>query len=464
MNLSENLKRIRKENNLSQEQLAEKLGVSRQSVSKWESNQAYPEMDKVIQLSKMFNLNIDNLLNQDIRRVNNEKQSKIMVNKYIDDFLGFITKTIDLFTSLKFKDKCKCILEQFIIACIMIILFLIIGDIGFNVLYGLISMFPDNAINIITSIFSSIYSIFSLIFGIILLIHIFKVRYLDYYVIVRENESFNEENHNKKEQDNIKKEDKVYLEKKKEKIVIRDPKHSEYKFISGLLKCLLIIIKGFTLIIAIIFCISLIVFILSTILSFLIIKTGLFFLGIFLILSSCIIINLIILVILFNFIMNEKSKKKLLFISFIISLLLFGVGMGFTTIGFTKFDYIDDINNEIYLKDEIIIPMKKDLVINSSVYYSDNFEYIEEYRDNIKIVYEHTELYDLWYNEDYDNYIFLGFDNINNPFIFVREIIEDINNKKIVNYSNFKIYIYASKDNIEKLKSNYNNYLKYEEY
>ena len=47
MKLSNNLKNIRKENNLSQEQLAEKLGVSRQAVSKWESGQSYPEMDKV---------------------------------------------------------------------------------------------------------------------------------------------------------------------------------------------------------------------------------------------------------------------------------------------------------------------------------------------------------------------------------------------------------------------------------
>ena len=59
MNLSENLKRIRKENNLSQEQLAERLGVSRQSVSKWESNQAYPEMEKLIQISKMLKIIIE---------------------------------------------------------------------------------------------------------------------------------------------------------------------------------------------------------------------------------------------------------------------------------------------------------------------------------------------------------------------------------------------------------------------
>ena len=43
MNLSENLKKIRKEHNISQEQLAEQLGVSRQSVSKWESGLSFPK-------------------------------------------------------------------------------------------------------------------------------------------------------------------------------------------------------------------------------------------------------------------------------------------------------------------------------------------------------------------------------------------------------------------------------------
>ena len=62
MNLADNIKKIRKEHNLSQEQFAEKLNVSRQSVSKWESGQAYPEMDKVIQICNLFNLNIDDLL------------------------------------------------------------------------------------------------------------------------------------------------------------------------------------------------------------------------------------------------------------------------------------------------------------------------------------------------------------------------------------------------------------------
>ena len=124
MNLADNLKKIRKEHNLSQEQLAEKLNVSRQSVSKWESNQAYPEMDKMVQLCKLFNLNMDDLLNQDISEVNNNKQAKNSINKFIDDFLKYVTKTIDLFSNMKFKTKIKCLFEQ----CVIIgILILIIG-------------------------------------------------------------------------------------------------------------------------------------------------------------------------------------------------------------------------------------------------------------------------------------------------------------------------------------------------
>ena len=62
MKLSDNIKFIRKENNLSQEQLAEQLGVSRQAVSKWESGQSMPDTDKIIQLSQLFHVTTDYLL------------------------------------------------------------------------------------------------------------------------------------------------------------------------------------------------------------------------------------------------------------------------------------------------------------------------------------------------------------------------------------------------------------------
>ncbi len=56
------LQEIRKKNGLSQEALAEILEVSRQSVSKWESGQVYPEIDKIIFISRYFNISIDELL------------------------------------------------------------------------------------------------------------------------------------------------------------------------------------------------------------------------------------------------------------------------------------------------------------------------------------------------------------------------------------------------------------------
>ena len=125
MKLSENLRNIRKENNLSQEQLAEKLGVSRQAVSKLESGQSYPEMDKVLLICKIFNYNIDELMNENIKEINETKQSKININKYIDDFFGFITKTVDMFSSMKFRQKIKCLIEQFCVGVCLFAIFIL---------------------------------------------------------------------------------------------------------------------------------------------------------------------------------------------------------------------------------------------------------------------------------------------------------------------------------------------------
>lgn len=62
MKFNEKLKKFRKEKGYSQEELAEQLGVSRQAVSKWENDQGFPETEKLIQISSMFNVSIDTLL------------------------------------------------------------------------------------------------------------------------------------------------------------------------------------------------------------------------------------------------------------------------------------------------------------------------------------------------------------------------------------------------------------------
>ena len=66
MTLGEKLSKLRKEYNYTQEQLADILGVSRQSISKWESDIAYPETEKLIELGKLFECSMDYLLKEDI--------------------------------------------------------------------------------------------------------------------------------------------------------------------------------------------------------------------------------------------------------------------------------------------------------------------------------------------------------------------------------------------------------------
>lgn len=62
MTLGDKLSKLRKENNYTQEQLANVLNVSRQAISKWESDTAYPETDKLIRISELFNCSLDYLL------------------------------------------------------------------------------------------------------------------------------------------------------------------------------------------------------------------------------------------------------------------------------------------------------------------------------------------------------------------------------------------------------------------
>ena len=90
MKFCDKLQKIRKEHNITQEGLADKLDVSRQAVSKWESGTAYPDTEKLIQISKMFNVSLDDLINDntDINRTNVEK--KISFKEIFDVLFGDI--------------------------------------------------------------------------------------------------------------------------------------------------------------------------------------------------------------------------------------------------------------------------------------------------------------------------------------------------------------------------------------
>lgn len=89
MTIGEKIAQLRNSANISQEQLAEKIDVSRQSVSKWEMNQAMPQIDKVLLICELFDISADELLREkiDLKCVGGEKRT---ANKYFgtDGFRG----------------------------------------------------------------------------------------------------------------------------------------------------------------------------------------------------------------------------------------------------------------------------------------------------------------------------------------------------------------------------------------
>ena len=86
MNLGNNLFQARKKVGLSQETVAEKLGVSRQPISKWETDETVPDIYQTKRLAKLYNLTLDELIEFDIdikeieeviKNTNEERESKI---------------------------------------------------------------------------------------------------------------------------------------------------------------------------------------------------------------------------------------------------------------------------------------------------------------------------------------------------------------------------------------------------
>lgn len=452
MNFKDNLKKIRKDNNLSQEELAEKLRVSRQSVSKWEQGLAYPEMDKVLQICKMFNVSMDDLLNKDINKQEKEKKSKTSINKYIEDFLSFVTKSVDMVTNMSFKTKVKCILEQIMLILIEFVILMPIYFVFANIFENIIYAIPDHYAfdEIILSLFDAVYVIFSLMMGVTLLIHIFKVRYLDYYEIVKKDDASSEKEVKVNEKKQV-------VNNKKEKIIIRNANHSDYKFIQEILKFIILGIKCFLIVITVPAVISLITLMVMFVVSFMIAKTGIFFIGVLLGLISAIIINILIIIILFNFILNRKNNSKIMLIIFLSSLLLFGLGIGIGTVGFTEFEYINDATNNIYQTTEKTFSMNDNMFIDD--YYMNETKYIEDNREDVKVVIKHSKYIDCELKENEKHYIDIYVSRENEDFLTqIRNQIKDINNKRIVNYDKYQVYVYASHANIEKMLENRNKY------
>ncbi len=98
MSFAENLKQLRKEKQLSQEELADILDVSRQAISKWEQGMGYPEVEKLLLLSSKLNISLDSLMATEItQEFNTKKQNatgKITITSPIERVIATCHKVV----------------------------------------------------------------------------------------------------------------------------------------------------------------------------------------------------------------------------------------------------------------------------------------------------------------------------------------------------------------------------------
>lgn len=90
MELSEKIQKLRKEHNLTQEQLAEQLFVSRTAISKWETGRGTPSMESLKQLAKLFHITLDQLLSTEEIIVIAESENRENIKRFASYMDGII--------------------------------------------------------------------------------------------------------------------------------------------------------------------------------------------------------------------------------------------------------------------------------------------------------------------------------------------------------------------------------------
>ena len=448
MNFASNLQKLRKKENMSQEALAEKLDVTRQSVSKWESGASYPEMDKLISICKIFNVDMDTLVNKDVDIDSLDKESSINTKDILDKFNTLMKKIVCLFESMSFKE-----IIEFLVTIFILILIILIGTIpkeliesliGNGLLYDIGYIGPT-----LNNIFKLIVDILYSVFSIVIFIYVLKIKYLD-RIKIKENT----------DKEIVVKEKEKRVEEV-EKVIIKD-NNSSNSLTRTLAKIIIYIIKFFVVCFLIVPLICIVVF--AVMLGFLVLFVikGLPLLGILLWVVACLIISAICFEVPLNFVINHKNNYKRIMLTLLISLIIIIIGSIIFAFNFFSITYVDSLPNDVKTKEiKETVDMNSELTIYDD-YYSD-IEYItdDSLTDKVEItvtyydyLIERNIKIDL-YNKKLaiyeDSPKELSFNKI------LDEISDDFKDKKVYNYdklNNYKVTIKSSSNNINIIKNN----------
>ena len=453
MNFASNLQKLRKRENMSQEALAEKLDVTRQSVSKWESGASYPEMDKLISICKIFNVDMDTLVNGDVLdEKKQDKETTINTKDLLDKFNTLMKKIVCLFESMSFKE-----IIEFLVTVFLLIIIILIGTIPKDIIENLIG---DGLLYDIAYVGSTLNTIFCLIidilysvFAIVVFIYVLKIKYLDRIKI----------------KEDVNKEIVVKEKEKKveevEKVIIKDNTGSN-SLTRLLAKIIIYIIKFFVVcfLIGPLICIV----VLAVMLGFevLFVIKGLPLIGILLWTIAGLIISALCFEVPLNFVINHKNNYKRVMITLLISLIIIIIGSIIFAFEFFSLTYVDSLPIDIKTKEiSETLPMTNDF--KTIGYYHNDIEYVvdDSLTDRVEVT---VTYYD--YLVDYNIEVELHNDNLlvymDSPKEFsfkdaLDKISDDIKDGKIYNYdklNEYKVTIKTSSNNIDIIKNNNESY------
>ena len=102
MQIGNKINQLRKLSGMTQEQLAEKLNVSRQTISKWESGSSFPDIESVVKVSEIFQVSLDDLLKEGEASVTNKNDERITLEDLVKINLHNRRMTLLLISGLIF--------------------------------------------------------------------------------------------------------------------------------------------------------------------------------------------------------------------------------------------------------------------------------------------------------------------------------------------------------------------------
>ena len=464
MKFGENLQKLRKEKGISQEQLAEQLGVTRQSVSKWESGNSYPEMDKIVAICNLFHCDMDVLINKDITEEREKKDASSVVKEIFSGVTNYVKKTIYLFEHKSLKDIIKMCAQVFIIICVILLFaipFMLLKEIVVSLFYTGNNWFSIFFAKFWNFIFNGGYAILA----IATFLYIFKIKFLDYEEIIVEEVEDKTQNSEEVSEDNSSKTDSSKSSEKK-KVKIIKVKKNDFSLLDLLVKAITVCLKCLFVLFLIPVIIGTIMLLIGLVLLIVLIFKGLFLAGTILLFLGGIVFAIVLIELMLDFIFNLKFSKRRIIITIISSIVVSSIGLGLSIWYFLNLNVINDVPNSFNTETkEEVYTMTDDFLIHYDDY-SFNTRFVEDnsLTNQVRVRIDYYTIANDVSIERTDNEVYLNYETVDGVNIkqITDSIIKDLKHNKIHTYDQLgqvSITITTSKINVDKIQDNYQKYL-----